>query len=133
MAEDIVDLIDSISDLGLPGSTTGLMPLFGAPQYRPQRPSMWAEESEKDSENHLVDFLDYSFADIRRAVREEWACTVEDVLSRRSRLLLLDVKKAVEIAPIVASVMAQELGQDKNWETEQVQSFNRLAERYFPA
>ena len=64
------------------------------------------------------------------AVREEMACTVEDFLSRRIRLLLLDAKAAVEAAPAVAAVMAEELGRDQEWAEAQVREFTALAEGY---
>jgi glycerol-3-phosphate dehydrogenase len=37
------------------------------------------------------------------------AMTVEDVLARRLRLLFLDGRAAIEVAPQVATLMAQEL------------------------
>lgn len=43
---------------------------------------------------------------VRFAVEHEYACTVEDVLARRSRLLFLDARAARELAPIVAKTMA---------------------------
>ena len=42
---------------------------------------------------------------VRFAVEHEYACTVEDVLARRSRLLFLDAAAARDAAPFVASVM----------------------------
>ena len=64
------------------------------------------------------------------AAREEMARTVEDVLSRRVRMLLLDARAAVESAPRVAELMAAELGRDEAWQAEQVGSFNDLARGY---
>jgi glycerol-3-phosphate dehydrogenase len=60
------------------------------------------------------------------------ARTVEDVLSRRTRSLLLDARAASEAAPRVASLMARELGRDAAWEEEQVRSFRDLARAYLP-
>lgn len=45
---------------------------------------------------------------VRFAVRHEYARTVEDVLARRSRLLFLDAALAREVAPKVATILAQE-------------------------
>jgi glycerol-3-phosphate dehydrogenase len=42
---------------------------------------------------------------VRFAVEHEYACTVEDVLARRSRLLFLDARAARALAPIVAKTM----------------------------
>lgn len=64
------------------------------------------------------------------AVRAEMARTVEDVLSRRTRSLLLNARATIEIAPRVAQLMAFELGKDVRWETEQVQLFNKVAQNY---
>ncbi len=49
---------------------------------------------------------------VRFAARFEYARTVEDMLARRSRLLFLDARKAAEIAPRVAAILIEELGQD---------------------
>ena len=56
--------------------------------------------------------------------------TVEDFLARRIRLLLLDAKAAKEAAPIVAAIMAKELGHTKQWETQQLEDFSILSEKY---
>jgi glycerol-3-phosphate dehydrogenase len=47
---------------------------------------------------------------VRVAARAEMACSVEDVLARRSRLLFLDAQQAGRIAEDVAQVLADELG-----------------------
>jgi len=75
---------------------------------------------------------DFSFitAHIVWAVREEMAQTIEDVLARRIRLLFLDARKAIEISPVVASIMAKEMNKDKSWENDQVTKFTKLAEEY---
>jgi len=64
------------------------------------------------------------------AVRLEMARTVEDVLARRLRILFLDAKAAMRMAPVVAAIMASELFKDEEWENEQVQTFLKLAENY---
>ena len=58
------------------------------------------------------------------------ARTVEDVLSRRSRLLLLDVRAAVKDAPRVAKIMAGLLNRDSAWQNAQVREFTELARGY---
>jgi glycerol-3-phosphate dehydrogenase len=63
-------------------------------------------------------------------IRYEMARTVEDFLSRRIRLLLLDARAAQEAAPTVARVMALELGRNNVWEKEQVTEFNELCKNY---
>lgn len=76
--------------------------------------------------------LPYVFGEVIWAVRYEMARTVEDVLSRRTRALLLDAHAAIECAPAVAARMASELGYDDAWTQEQTQDFDRLAEEYLP-
>ena len=72
----------------------------------------------------------YTTEHVIRAARDEMARTVEDVLSRRTRMLLLDARAAMEAAPQVAALLASELGRDAVWQAEQVRGFSRLAERY---
>ena len=74
--------------------------------------------------------LPYCKAQIIFAVRNEMAQTVEDVLARRTRALFLNAKIAVEIAPEIAKIMAEELGKDEIWIREQIQNFNQTAENY---
>ena len=52
-------------------------------------------------------------AEVIWMVRNEMARTVEDVLARRARILFLDAKAAIELAPSVAELMANELGNNK--------------------
>jgi len=64
------------------------------------------------------------------AVRHEMARTVEDFLSRRTRALLLDARASMAMAPEVARLMAEELGKDEQWVTEQIASYKELANGY---
>ncbi|SOD12310.1 glycerol-3-phosphate dehydrogenase/oxidase [Pedobacter xixiisoli] len=72
----------------------------------------------------------YTYAEVIWSTRNEMAETVEDILSRRLRVLIIDAKAAIEMSAIVASIMAKETGADKQWEDEQVKSFIKLAEGY---
>jgi len=62
--------------------------------------------------------------------REEMARTVEDVLARRSRALLLNAAASIEAAPVVAELLARELGRDEAWQTGQVETYRALARGY---
>ncbi|MFZ9588098.1 MAG: FAD-dependent oxidoreductase [Chitinophagaceae bacterium] len=73
---------------------------------------------------------DYCHAELEFSVRNEMAMTVEDILARRSRLLFVDARAAIEAAPIVAQVMARLLKEDQHWEEEQVSTFLALANGY---
>lgn len=64
------------------------------------------------------------------AARNEMARTVEDVLSRRMRALLLDAQAASDMAAQTAQLLADELGRDKTWQEQQVRSFRDLAQCY---
>jgi glycerol-3-phosphate dehydrogenase len=74
--------------------------------------------------------LPYTKAAIVWAARHEMARTLEDVLSRRTRALLLDAHAAIEAAPSVAELLAHELGRDSEWVLAQVEEFSTLAEGY---
>lgn len=69
-------------------------------------------------------------AEVLWAVREEMARSVEDVMSRRTRSLLLDARASVEAAPEVARLMATELGRDEAWVEGQIADFAELARGY---
>jgi glycerol-3-phosphate dehydrogenase len=65
---------------------------------------------------------------VRFAARHEYARTVEDVLARRCRLLFLDARKAIELAPAVADLLQEELGSDPR-----LGDFLALAQQYLHA
>lgn len=72
----------------------------------------------------------YIKAQVIWAVRNEMAMTVEDVLARRIRMLFLDAHAALEAAPVVAKLMAEEMGRDEAWQQEQLKDFAAVAEGY---
>lgn len=74
----------------------------------------------------LVPGLPYVEAEVIWAVRREMARTVEDVLARRTRCLVLVSRGSSDAAPRVASLMAGELGRDEAWEREQVRRYRAL-------
>ncbi|NBB76055.1 MAG: FAD-dependent oxidoreductase, partial [Bacteroidetes bacterium] len=74
--------------------------------------------------------LPYLKAEVVWGVRNEMAMTVEDVLSRRTRALLLDARASVEMAPEVAKLMADEMGEDQAWVDNQIQKYEEIASAY---
>lgn len=64
------------------------------------------------------------------AVKHEMARTVEDVLSRRTRALLLDAEESVRISHEVATIMAPLLNKGNDWIDEQVKAYVKLAHQY---
>jgi glycerol-3-phosphate dehydrogenase len=69
-------------------------------------------------------------AQVAWAVRHEMARTVDDVLSRRVRVLPVNARAAVQAAPGVAAILAAELGRDEAWAAEQVEAFAAIALHY---
>jgi glycerol-3-phosphate dehydrogenase len=67
---------------------------------------------------------------VRWAVQHEMARTVEDVLSRRTRALLLDAEESIRMAPEVARIMAEELDKNEAWVKEEVAGYTTLAHQY---
>ncbi|HEU4632457.1 MAG TPA: glycerol-3-phosphate dehydrogenase/oxidase [Flavisolibacter sp.] len=78
----------------------------------------------------ISDSLKIHKTQVRWAVAHEMARTVEDVLSRRTRTLLLDASESIRIAPEVAQIMVAELGKNDQWAKDQVQEYTRLAREY---
>mmetsp|Transcript_12491 Transcript_12491/g.18675 ORF Transcript_12491/g.18675 Transcript_12491/m.18675 type:complete len:907 (-) Transcript_12491:83-2803(-) len=76
----------------------------------------------------LVEGYPYIEAEIRFAC-QEYACTIEDVLSRRTRLAFLNSEAAQEALPRVADIMAEELGWNKATKKEQI----KCAQKYLAA
>jgi glycerol-3-phosphate dehydrogenase len=78
----------------------------------------------------LSNVLSVQSAQVVWAARNEMARTVDDVLARRTRSLFLNAGAAMQMAPMVAKLLAQELGRDANWQNEQVKAFTALAQGY---
>ncbi len=87
------------------------------------------EENEEWKER-LHPNLSYLKGEVVWAVRNELAITIEDVLSRRTRALLLDAKASLEMAPIVGALLASEFGYDDAWVEQEVKEYIALAKNY---
>jgi glycerol-3-phosphate dehydrogenase len=74
--------------------------------------------------------LPYIAAEVVWAAREEMARTVDDVLARRTLALFLNAKAAIDLAPKVAQMLAQELNRDEAWQQQQVREFTAMAAQY---
>ncbi|TMA72002.1 MAG: glycerol-3-phosphate dehydrogenase/oxidase [Deltaproteobacteria bacterium] len=64
-------------------------------------------------------------AEVRHAVRREMACTLADVLERRSRIALFATERACAIAADVAVIVAAELGWSAERRDREVAAFRR--------
>jgi glycerol-3-phosphate dehydrogenase len=76
--------------------------------------------------------LPYCCGQVVWAARHEMARTVEDILARRTRSLLLDARASIEAAPRAASLLAAELHRDQAWIASQVTEYTALARGYLP-
>jgi glycerol-3-phosphate dehydrogenase len=74
--------------------------------------------------------LNIHSAQVKWAVMHEMARTVEDVLARRTRALLLDAKESLRIAPLVATCMASLMKKDQQWIDQQLKDYSSLAKNY---
>lgn len=63
----------------------------------------------------------YIDAEVVYACRE-YACTIEDILSRRTRLAFLNKDAAMEAIPVVSNIMAEELGWSNEVKAKQVEA-----------
>ncbi|MBI3861803.1 MAG: glycerol-3-phosphate dehydrogenase/oxidase [Planctomycetia bacterium] len=74
--------------------------------------------------------LPYLKAEVVWSARHEMARTPEDVLARRTRALFLDARASIEAAPVVAELMAGELGMGPEWVSRQVAAYGDVAAGY---
>ncbi len=142
MAEDAVDAAIQAAALSPAPSVTAELPLHGSPgNAAPRAGDAYAEYGTDGTTLHalvnedqslatlLHPRLPYTRAEVVFAAREEMARTVDDVLSRRTRALFVDVDAAREAASTVAELMARELNQPPEWESVQVAAFQAIAGR----
>jgi glycerol-3-phosphate dehydrogenase len=108
--------VDSLTSLGVYGSDAEAILALAAADPRLGEP--------------LHPALPYIGAEVIWGVREEMARTLDDMLSRRMRALFLNARAAIEMAPAVAKLMAQELGAEQEWIDQQLQQFDELARKY---
>jgi len=141
MAEDVIDkaiVVGNLTEypcrtisLQLHGWDDNIDPLDPWSAYGSDRVKLEKLLEEDPSYKQLLsNRLPYFKGEVIWAVREEMARTVEDVLSRRTRSLLIDAKIAAAVAPEVARLIAKERGMPKSWEEEQVKAFKELAKSY---
>lgn len=71
----------------------------------------------------------YISAEVRYACKE-YACTIEDILSRRTRLAFLNKDAASAAIPMVADIMAEELGWTEDVKAEQIAAATKYIESY---
>ena len=143
MGEDAIDRVAEVHGLRTAKSTTATMRLHGwvaEPQddagewervYGADLPALRALLATNASWGEKLHArLPYRLGEVVWAARFEMARTVEDVLARRTRALFLDARAAIEAAPAVARVLAEELGRDDAWRERDLENFYRVAGGY---
>jgi len=141
IAEDSVDKLISIGKLPNKKCATQDLPIHGSVETHNVDDHLYVYGSDKPKLQELIDKdpdlgekihpkLDYLKVEVLWAARNEMARTVEDVLARRVRVLFLDAKSSIEMAPEVAKIMAKELNKDDEWQKQQIAEFTALAKGY---
>ena len=144
MGQDCIDQVIKLAGFRSVPSRTSELPLHGHSRSAetfasPAHLAVYGSDrakinevtaSDKELDTPLDRRLPYTKAEVVWAVREEMARTVEDVLARRTRALLLDSTAAVDVAPAVAEILAKELGRDAGWQQNQVEAFREVAKNY---
>jgi len=140
MAEDTIDQAIEVAQLEHEPSVTENFPLHGyikskivhdhLAHYGSDADEIEVLSSQKSLNERLHHKFEIKAGEVVWCVRNEMARTVEDFLARRTRVLFLDAKAAIEMALAVAKLMAKELKKNRKWVKEQVESFNEVAKRY---
>ncbi|MEX2479205.1 MAG: glycerol-3-phosphate dehydrogenase/oxidase [Gracilimonas sp.] len=141
MAEDTVDQAALVAGLDVKETPTKELRIHGWLKNVDRDDHLYVYGSDKVALNKLIDEnpelgeklhadLPYLKAEVVWAVRNEMAQTIEDVLSRRTRALLLDAKASVEMAPEVGRLLAIEFGKDEEWVKQEVKEYEQVAKNY---
>lgn len=148
MAEDVVDQAITLGLLDEAPCVTRKLRIHG---YAPKQPGAGGLASPEDAlavygsdaelireiAGHDPDLakpldagLPYIGAQVVWAARNEMARTLDDVLARRTRALLLDANATERMARPAAELLARELGRDAAWANAQVREFLEMAAQY---
>ena len=141
MAEDTVDQAETVAGVDNRRSRTDDLPIHGWTRdaIAPRNLEVYGSDAASvaglmretpELASVLHPRLPYQAAEVIWHARHEMARTVEDVLGRRTRSLLLDARASIEAAPAVARLLARELGRDAAWGEAQVQTYTTLARGY---
>lgn len=141
MAQDAVDRAEVLAGFERKPCKTAHLRIHGATAESISKPSLRAYGADAAGLLSLIQAepalglqvhpgLPNVNAEVVWAVKHEMARTVEDVLARRTRALLLDAKASIASAWRVAELMARELGRDPAWVPAAVEEYRRVAERY---
>ena len=139
MGEDMVDKIEKEFQWKHTFSITASLPIHGYSKQEDTKDPLYFYGSDESAIKKLIaetgdesisEKLNIHKTQVLWAVREEMARTTEDVVSRRTRALLLDAKESICIAPTVAKIMAAEMNKDETWVALEIKNFNEVAKNY---
>ncbi len=139
MGQDTINFIENQHGWKSTPSISSTLKLFGATNEQLNYPlsgygtaatEIKKIQVERDNYQLIHPNLPYLQAEIIYQTHYEHVKTIEDVLIRRTRSIFLDAKAAIEAAPLVAKLIAKELGYDRSWENNQVQIFATVAKHY---
>ncbi len=144
MAQDTIDQAATVAGLNIKECVTENLRIHGWLKNVDKKDPLYYYGSDNVALRKLIDDrpelgeklharLPYLKAEVIWGVRNEFAVTIEDVLARRTRALLLDAKASVEMAPEVARLMAEESGLSEDWQRNQVHEYTKLAKNYILA
>lgn len=141
MGEDIVDQAEMVAgtdnkdcvtkNLQIRGWTKAEIPETNLAPYGSDAGGIREITTEiPDMAEPLVEGLPYQKAEVLWHARHEMARSVEDVLARRTRALLLDAAGSAKAAETTARLLAAELGHDEQWIQQQTDSYRKFARGY---
>ena len=141
MAQDVVDRAEVVAGISHRPCTTTNLKIHGySESVDPTDPlgfygfDVLAIREMTITEPTLSELLDkeypYIAAQVVWAVEQEMAQHIEDFLARRIRILFLDARASLRMAPKVAQIMARLLKKDKQWIDSEVASYEKLASNY---
>jgi glycerol-3-phosphate dehydrogenase len=141
MAEDVIDQAETLAGLAHRRCETEEMQIHGwtKSEIKSSNLSPYGADALKLTELmrenvELAERIHPAFPNQKVEIvwhaREEMARTVEDVLARRTRSLLLNAAASIEAAPEVARILATELGRDADWQSAQIAAYTALAKGY---
>ncbi|MDQ7949435.1 MAG: glycerol-3-phosphate dehydrogenase/oxidase [Pedobacter sp.] len=140
MAEETVDLAIKHADLPPSPCVTKELKIHGCLNasdeshlnaYGSDRKQIEAlQQQQPELAEKLHPDFPHTLAEVVWAARNEMAETVEDILSRRLRILFIDAAAAIEMSSKVAHILSKELGAGQEWEENQLEQFHQLANGY---
>lgn len=139
MGQDMVDTIEKQLNWSTKKPLTAEMPIHGYLENVNFDDPLYFYGSDADAiklkmngraQQWISDSLKIHEIQVLWAVENEMARTVEDVLARRTRALLLDAKESIRISPQVAGLMAKALGKNDEWVENEIRSYTSLARQY---